>query len=115
MANDDGIFPEDDDLRIKKKPPIPRAGKGLVFSEEFAEQIAAFVASPLFKKLKRIYGLQAKDRAARMCLNSAQNTEWLMFYKGIAQSAHLFFADMEETRSSVIKRNTDPDETNFKK
>lgn len=94
---------------------MPHAGKGLVFSEEFAEQISTFVASPFFKKLKRVYAPQAKDRAARYCLNSAQNTQWLMFYKGMAQSAHLFFADLEETRVAVLKRNTDPEDRKFKK
>lgn len=112
---DEEIFPEEAPIAIEKNPPLPQSGYGLIFSEQQAQVISEFVASPLFKMLKRVYGLQAKDRAARQCLQGANSMEWLMYYKGIAASADLFFKDMENAHKAFIAANTDEDEKNTRK
>lgn len=98
----------------KRLPELPPPGYGLKFSEQQAQQITEFVKSPLFKMLKRVYGDQAKTRTARQCLSSAQNTEWLMYFKGIAAATDLFFTDLEKT-ADVFKKQTSDDDKEFKK
>lgn len=119
MSNSDGedgpLLPADQPLRITRRLPLPHPGKGLIFSEAFAQEVSEFVASPFFKKLKRNYGLQAKDRAARNCLDSAQNTEWLMYWKGVAAASQLFFQDLREVHKSFVLANTERDERKYKK
>ena len=114
---DDEIFSPELPPQFKKNPPLPQPGYGLLFSEEQAQAISEFVATPLFKMLKRVYGLQAKDRAARQCLQGAQNVEWLMYYKGIAASADLIFKDLESTAKEYAKANddSDPEDKKYKK
>lgn len=116
--NKDGeLFEPDKPVQIKKNPPMPQPGYGLVFSDAQAQQIAEFVDSPLFKMLKRVYALQAKTRTARQSLQAAQNVEWLMYYKGIAAAADLFFNDLESTKDEYNKANSDadPEDKKYKK
>lgn len=114
-GSDEGFTPEKPIL-IKKNPPLPQPGYGLIFSEALAQQVSEFVDSPLFKTLKRVYALQAKDRTARQCLQGAQNTEWLMYYKGVAAAADIFFKDMEAAKKAYIDANSDEkDDKKFKK
>lgn len=119
MSNsDDDLFPPDEPVRIKKKAATPLPGYGLVFSEAMAMQISELVASPFFKKLKETYSIKAKDRAARKCLNSAQNLEWLMYWKGMAAAADIFFLDLEATRQEFLAQSSDTnpkEEKKFKK
>lgn len=98
---------EDDNISILENAPIPQGGYGLVFSEAMAQEISEFTTTELFKKLKAIYGLQKKDRIARQCLNSAHNTEWLHYFKGMAAAVELFFNDMEKTAEAFKKAHDD--------
>lgn len=95
--------------QIVKRQPQLQAGFGLVFSESMAQRISEFVEDPLFKDLKKVYVLQAKTRAARQALSSAQNIEWLMFYKGVAAASQLFFNDLIQVKEAYNKANSDPD------
>jgi len=113
--NDTSLFPAEQPLKIRKYPPLPQAGYGLVFSDAVAQEISEFVDSPVYRKLKKIYALQAKDRAARTALNSAQSMEWLSYYKGMAASADLFFKDMDATKKAYIERNADSESKRHKK
>lgn len=110
------IFAPDQPVQIKKNPPLPQPGYGLIIREDLAQLISEFVDSPLFKKLERAYKLQALDRIGRMCLQSAQNVEWLMYYKGGAAYTKMFFDDMKQIKKSFIAKNSDsdPDAKKFK-
>lgn len=114
----DEIFTPEQPLKILKNPPLIPAGYGLLFNQAMAQEISEWVDQPLFKKLKKVYALQAKTRTARQTLNSAQNIEWLNYYKGIAAAADIFFKDMEMVREEYLKANSDGDrkvEKKFKK
>lgn len=111
---EDGMFPPDQPVKLAKRPPLPHAGYGLVFSEALAQEISEFVGSPLFKKLKKIYGLQAKDRAARMAINNANTVEWLHYYRGVAAAGQMFFEDMEKTHEAFLAATTDPEDKDSK-
>lgn len=104
---DEEFMPQE--AKIVKRQPQLQAGYGLVFSEALAQQISEFVESPLFKQLKSNYGLQARTRAARQALSSAQDVEWLMFYKGVAAASQLFFNDLKQVKEAYLKANSDPD------
>lgn len=93
---------------LEKNAPLPPAGYEIVFDEELAKDIAEFVSSPFYKRLKRAYRNQAIGRAARQCLSSANDVTWLHYYKGMAASTQFFFIDMEATQKAYRKAN-DPD------
>lgn len=105
-GDDDYLKPKID---ITSNPRIVEPGYNLQFSEQLAQEISEFVSSPLFKKLKKVYGLQAKDRVARQCLNSANNTEWLHYYKGMAAATNIFFNDLEAVRTEILKQDKESD------
>ena len=106
----------EDSVRISTNAPIPQPGYGLYFSEQLAQAISEFTTTDLYKQLKANYALQKKDRIARQALNSAQNTEWLHYYKGMAAAVDLFFKDMESVAAAVIKTDDDDkSERKFKK
>lgn len=113
--NDTSLFPAEHPLKIRKYPPLPQPGYGLIFSQAVAQEISEFVDSPIYRKLKKIYGLQAKDRAARTALNNAQSIEWLSYYRGIAASADLFFKDMEAAKKAYLEANSDSTSKRHKK
>lgn len=118
MSNSKDSFDPELPVMIKKNPPLPIPGYGLVFSESLAQEISEFVGSPLFKKLKRAYALQRKDSIARRTLQSAQNVDWLMYYKGQASAVDLFFNDMEATKKVYLETNgekVDKKQSSYKK
>ena len=118
MSNSKDSFDPEQPVVIKKNPPLPMPGYGLIFSESLAQEISEFVATPLFKKLKRAYALQRKDSIARRTLQSAQNVEWLMYYKGQASAVSLFFDDMEAVKKAFLDEHgekSDRKESSYKK
>jgi len=119
MSNSDKgeeeLIKPDQPVKILKNPPLPNAGYGLLFRQDLAQQISEFVSSSFYKRLKKTYALQAKDRAARIALNGANNMEWLSYYKGIAASTDLFFKDMEAAKEEYIKADSDETTKKFKK
>ncbi len=102
---------EDTKVLLMHEAPIPQGGYNLIFSEETAQKISEFVATDLFKTLKRTYALQKKDLIARQALNAAHDVPWLHYYKGMAAIVDLFFKDMEATAKAVSKdEDTDQDD-----
>jgi len=101
---------EENEIILMAEAPTPQSGYGLFFSTEMAAKIADLVGTDIFKNLKRNYALQKKDIIARQTLNSAQNTEWLMYYKGMAAAVDLFFKDMEAVAKEVNKDDDAPEE-----
>lgn len=102
----------ENEIILMADAPTPQSGYGLVFSTEMATEIAEFVGTDLFKKLKRYYGLQKKDIIARSALNNAHDDKWLHYYKGMAAIVDLFFKDMEAVAKEVHKdddKDTDSD------
>ena len=102
---------EENEIILMADAPTPRSGYGLIFSTEMATEIAEFVGSDLFKKLKRYYGLQKKDIIARSALNNAHDVAWLHYYKGMAAVVDLFFKDMEAIAKEVNKSEDDTDDS----
>ncbi len=102
---------EENQIILMSDAPTPQSGYGLIFPTELGAEIAEFVNSDLFKKLKRHYLLQKNDIIARSALNSAQNLEWLFYFKGMAAAVQLFFKDMEAVAKEVNKdEDTDDSE-----
>lgn len=100
---------EDENISVQPNAPTPQPGYGIAFDEGLAQAVSEFTKDDLFKKLKSNYALQKKDRIARQCLNSAQNTEWLHYFKGMAAAVDLFFSDMENVAKEYQKANSDDD------
>lgn len=111
---DEGLHElETEKVLLMEDAPVPQSGYGLIFSEQMAQEISEFVHSDLFKKLKRNYALQKKDRIARQALQGAQNLEWLFYFKGMAAAVDLFFKDMEAV-SKELKDDDDESEAEDK-
>lgn len=103
----------ENEIILMQDAPTPQGGYGLVFSTEMATEIAEFVGTDLFKKLKRNYALQKKDIIARSSLNNVHDVAWLNYYKGMAAIVDLFFKDMEAVAKAVNKdddKDTDSEE-----
>ncbi len=102
---------EENQIILMEDAPTPQSGYGLVFPTDMATEIAEFVQSDLFKKLKRYYGLQKKTIIARSALNNAHDERWLHYYKGMAAIVDLFFKDMEAVAKEVNKDDEDTDDS----
>lgn len=111
----DGLHELDTEkVLLMEDAPVAQSGYGLIFSEATAQEISEFVHGDLFKKLKRNYALQKKDRIARQALNSAHNTEWLHYFKGMAAAVDLFFKDMESIAKELKKDDDNDNDTDEK-
>jgi len=110
---------EEGEIKVQKAAPkLTPPGYDVVLDEEQSQLIAEFVDSPVFKTLDRVFVRQRLDQIARMCLNAAQTTEDVKYYKGLAAELVLFFSTMKKVKRAYLdatQKDMDKNEKTAKK